>query len=119
MTIEQLQRWKNAKERETQAQEERRAIEDEITASIILPLEGYERFALGDEVVKITTKLNRKVDNKMVDDMPEIHKYFRKKYELDKRNFDTAPDDVKALVYGAITTEPARPSFSLELKKGE
>jgi len=65
----------------------------------------------GDYMVKVVTRMNYKVDQAMAATLGG--KVFRVTYELDKREFDKLDEEDKGLVEGALTTTPAKPSFTI------
>ena len=65
----------------------------------------------GDYMVKVVTRMNYKVDQEMAANIGG--KVFRCKYELDKKEFDRLDEEDKGLVEGALTTTPAKPSFTI------
>ena len=124
MNKDQIKLWLGLKKAEEEAQEKRRALEDEIMkgADIATPrtisedVDGYK--------VKILTKLSKSIDSDklqeiasdhgLVDQLPVL---FRWKPEINKAVWDIADDQIKNVFADAITSKPARPYFSIELKK--
>ena len=114
--------WIEAKNAEKDAVDRRRLIEDEI-CRILEVQEADERTRrLEAEIftIKITCRINRKVDgdlaqeiaaeNGMEDYLPML---FRWKPELNMTAWESVGDNVKQVFSRAITATPGRPSFSI------
>lgn len=115
--------WLAAKQAEAEATERRRAIEDQLAEFLdIAPTdEGTKTANAGDYQVKATTRLNRKVDAQMVQEIAAEHgipqeaigRLFRWKPEINAAAWKAAPEQVTAILSKAITTTASRPSFSI------
>jgi len=65
----------------------------------------------GEFMVKVVTRMNYKVDQDVADGIGGLA--FRKKYELDKKEYDRLNPVDRDLVDTALTVTPAKPSFSI------
>lgn len=124
------QDWIDAKEAERAAIERRREIEDRLVAEFEIPetLEGtrtVEAETNGTEyTVKIVGRMNRKIN---ADELQEVAReagldsylgdLFRWKPEIIAAAWKAADKSITSVLEQAITTEPGRPSFSIEPKK--
>jgi hypothetical protein len=88
-------------------------------------IDGTTRVIDGDLSVKITTRLNRKIDSGKLQDLANEHglsdhlsTLFRWKPELDMKNWRQADESITKPLLGAITTTPSRPSFAITNEKG-
>ena len=115
--------WIAAKERERQAVEERRVIEDALIQELKIA-EAFEGTASREDAgysVKITARLNRKVDAEMVQELAAEHglsehlgTLFRWTPELNMKAWKSADETITAALAKAITIKPGRPSFSIQ-----
>ena len=115
--------WIAAKERERQAVEERRVIEDALIHEFKIA-EAFEGTASREDAgysVKITARLNRKVDAEMVQELAAEHglsehlgKLFRWTPELNMKAWKSADEKITAALAKAITIKPGRPSFQIQ-----
>jgi hypothetical protein len=120
--------WQRAKEMERIATEHRRAVEDELAKRMELPadLDGVRALKVGDLDVKVTGRINRKVDADEVQKLAaaaglEAHlsSLFRWKPEINLSAWKAADPAITTPLLGAITSEPGRPSFAVTSKKKE
>jgi len=65
----------------------------------------------GEYLLKVVTKVNYKVDQDMADKIGGLA--FRRKYELDKKEFDRMNEVDRKLVESALTVSLAKPHFSV------
>ena len=115
--------WIAAKERERQAVEERRVIEDALIQELKIA-EAFEGTASREDAgysVKITARLNRKVDAEMVQELAAEHglskhlgTLFRWTPELNMKAWKSADETITAALAKAITIKPGRPSFQIQ-----
>ena len=115
--------WIAAKERERQAVEERRVIEDALIHELKIA-EAFEGTASREDAgysVKITARLNRKVDAEMVQELAAEHglsehlgTLFRWTPELNMKAWKSADETITAALAKAITIKPGRPSFQIQ-----
>ena len=121
------QLWLKAKEAEQKAVETRRELEDKLSELLAIDdsIDGTTRVIDGDLSVKITTRLNRKVDSGKLQDLAAEHglsdhlpTLFRWKPEIDMKNWRNADESITKPLLDAITTTPSRPSFAITNTKG-
>jgi hypothetical protein len=118
--------WIDAKNAEKEATDRRRLIEDEIVRLLEI-LETDDRnikLAIGDYNLRITCRINRKVDGDLAQEIAAengmeefLPMLFRWKPELSMSAWDAVGDNVKQLFLRAITATPGRPSFSITMEK--
>lgn len=116
-------KWLQAKELEREAVEERRVIEDKLIQSLKVDdsKDGSKTYNEGEYKVKVTTRLNRKVDADSLIDLAQnagigqehLQALFRWKPELNLREWQNAAESITKPLEGAITTKPGRPSFNI------
>lgn len=115
--------WIAVKERERQAVEERRVIEDALIQEFKIA-EAFEGTASREDAgysVKITARMNRKVDAEMVQELAAEHglskhlgTLFRWTPELNMKAWKSADETITASLAKAITIKPGRPSFQIQ-----
>ena len=115
--------WIAAKERERQAVEERRVIEDALIQELKIA-EAFEGTVSREDAgysVKITARMNRKVDAEMVQELAAEHglsghlgTLFRWTPELNMKAWKSADETITAALAKAITIKPGRPSFQIQ-----
>lgn len=120
------QEWLDAKEEERAAIDERRAIENELVEQLNIPesLEGTKTFDDGEFVIKVVGRMNRKIN---ADDLQDVAResgldsylgdLFRWKPEINAAAWKAADKSITSVLERAITTEPGRPSFTIERKE--
>lgn len=117
--------WMVAKRREREAIEERRSIEDQLAKIMEIDetKEGTVNLVDNDVRVRVTSRLNRKIDSQKLQDIAAEHgisdhlpTLFRWKPEIDMRTWRNADESITKPLLDAITTVPSRPSFQI---KGE
>lgn len=115
--------WIVAKNAEATAVADRRNIEDRIREIVGLEgdAEGTTTLKVESYKVKITNRLDRKVDAEKVQDIAAEHgltlhlsSLFRWKPEINMSAWKSADQSITGPLLGAITTKPGRPSFSIE-----
>jgi hypothetical protein len=118
--------WMQAKEDERAATERRREIEDQIRslANIADDSEGVQNVDAGLWKVKVTCRLDRKVDSDKVQELAyengltdHLATLFRWKPEINMKAWDAAAPQITTALAGAITTKPGRPSFAIQPKE--
>jgi len=113
--------WKRLKEAETQAQEQRRELEDQILAALNLgPFEGTKSFDLEGVTLKLTGRMNRRIDSDKLQEIAiesglteHLSTLFRWKPEIAAAAWKSADETVTRPLLDAITTTAGRPSFSI------
>lgn len=126
MTNPMYQDWIDAKEAERAAVERRREIEDRLVKEFEIPetLEGTRSVDADGYIVKIVGRMNRKIN---ADELQEVAReagldsclgdLFRWKPEIIAAAWKAADKSITSVLEQAITTEPGRPSFSIERKE--
>ena len=118
--------WLEAKSVEKDAVEQRRLIEDEICRLLEVKQtdEGTKKVEANPFVIKIASRINRKVDGDIAQDIAAEHDMydhlsvlFRWKPELSMTAWDGVGDNVKSVFARAITATPGRPSFTITTEK--
>ena len=118
--------WLAAKEAERQAVEQRRAIEDQLIAELRIAEtdEGTRTVEAGEYKVKITCRMNRRVDADALQEIAAEHgitdhlgDLFRWKPEINAKAWKSADESITTPLLAAITTQPGRPSFAIELNQ--
>lgn len=120
------QMWIEAKAAERRATEERRKIEDRLLSLIGIPesFEGAQNSEAGEYKIKVTGRMNRKVD---VDKLQEVARengvfdhlqsLFRWKADINAAQWKLTDASITEPLLTAITTTPGRPSF--QITRGE
>jgi len=118
--------WIEAKNAEHDAVEKRRLIEDEICRLLEVQQgdEGTKKVEAEPFIIKIASRINRKVDGEMAqeiaaeNDMQDhLSLLFRWKPELSMTAWNGVGDNVKNVFSRAITATPGRPSFTITMEK--
>ena len=118
--------WGKAKAAEAAAIEHRRKIEDEIIGWLGVSdgLDGTESHEVDGYVLKITGRMNRKVDSDRLQEIAAEHdlsghlgSLFRWKPELNLAAWKNAASTITAPLAAAITTTPGRPSVAITHKE--
>ena len=116
------QQWMQAKAAESVAVENRRKLEDEITAILDLAAdeEGTVTAKRDGYVVKATCRLNRKIDSEQLQELARdsglsehLASLFRWKPELNMKEWKAAAPEITGPLSGAITTTAGRPSYTI------
>ena len=112
-----IEQWRLAKEAEQHAVEMRRQIEDELVEIFGVDIACDRSVKLGH--IRITTRLTRKVDADLVQEIAAehhltefLHTLFRWKPEVDLKAWKYVDPDVQLKLSPAITVTAGRPSFS-------
>ena len=118
--------WLEAKDAERDATEKRRLIEDELVRLLEVQQtdEGTKKVEASPFVIKIASRINRKVDGGIAQEIAAEHDMqehlsllFRWKPELSMTAWDGVGDNVKNVFARAITATPGRPSFTITTEK--
>ncbi len=118
--------WVEAKAREAKAIKDRRDIEDEMIRLMNLPetLEGTKTEKAGQFVVKVTGRINRKVNGDMLQELAAEHglsdhltSLFRWKPEINMAAWKATDAAITTPLLRAITSEAGRPSFSINAQE--
>lgn len=118
--------WLAAKEAERLAVEQRRAIEDQLIAELRVAEtdEGTRTVEAGKYKVKITCRMNRRIDAEALQEIAaecgitdHLGDLFRWKPEINAKAWKAADESITKPLLAAITTQPGRPSFAIELNQ--
>jgi hypothetical protein len=118
--------WLMAKATEAAAQAHRRAIEDQMRSLIGVPetLEGVTMAAPEGYEIKVTGRIDRKVDNEKLQELAaeaglsdHLPSLFRWKPELNMNVWKATDKSITDALAGAITAKPSRPSFAITPKE--
>ena len=116
------EQWMRAKAKEAEAVSERRAIEDQMAYEMNLDnsKEGSNTQHLDGFRVKITQRLNKKIDAEKLQDIAaheglsdQLGILFRWKPEINMKLWNSADKSITRPLSDAITVTPGRPSFSI------
>ena len=119
------QDWLDAKEAERSAVERRRALEDRMIADFEIPetLDGTRTVDADGYKVKIVGRMNRRIDAEALQEVAREAGYseylstlFRWKPDIIAAAWKAADQAITSVLEQAITTEPGRPSFTIEPK---
>jgi hypothetical protein len=117
------QNWLDAKEAEAVAVARRRQLEDKLASLIGVAenMEGTENVETdGGYKIKITGRINRKVDGKRIQEIAaeeglveHLPSLFRWKPEINMTAWKSADKSITEPLLGGITTQPGRASFAI------
>ena len=119
------QMWLDAKQKEKEATDDRRTVEDQIKKLVRISdtLEGTETFTPSKYEIKIEGRIDRKVDGDKVQELAaefglgeHLAKLFRWKPEINMTAWKAADATITGPLAGAITAKPGRPSFKITIK---
>lgn len=114
--------WSYAKAAEAEAVEQRRQIEDKLTAALGISEtdEGVKTAETLNYKIKVTSRLTRKVDADLIQEIAAEHglshllpTVCRWKPELDMRAWKALDEAPRQALSKAITTTAGRPSYSI------
>lgn len=118
--------WLIAKATEAAAQAHRRTIEDQMRSLIGVPetLEGVTKAAPEGYEIKVTGRIDRKVDSEKLQELAaeaglsdHLPNLFRWKPELNINVWKATDKSITDALAGAITAKPSRPSFAITPKE--
>jgi hypothetical protein len=118
--------WHAEKEVERIAVENRRRLEDEMRDQLCVAenLDGVQTTEIGNYVIKITGRIDRKVDADKIQELATQHgleshlsTLCRWKPELNLSVWKATDPTITKLLAPAITAKPGRPSFSIAHKE--
>ena len=122
-----IESWITEKEIERAASENRRYIEDALIDALGVDsnVEGSKTFEIDQFKVKTTARMTRKIDSDKLQEIASEHglsehlgDLFRWSPAINAKAWNSADKEMIAPLLDAITTKPARTSFSIE-KTGE
>ncbi len=120
------QLWLAAKAEEREAIEQRRRIEDRLKSMIGIAetLDGTETASPDHFTIKVTGRIDRKVDADLVQEIAAEHglsdhleRLFRWKPEINMTAWKAADPSITRVLAPAITAKPGRPSFAITPKE--
>lgn len=120
--------WTIAKMEEAAATSYRRQIEDKLVKHfrIAEQFEGTDNREVGQYVVKIEGRMNRKVSADKLQELAaangleeHLTSLFRWKPEIAAAAWKAADESITKPLLGAITTTPGRPTFTITMKEYE
>jgi len=120
------EKWLAAKQAEAEAIAKRRDIEDRIksVAGISESQEGTEIVSPDHYTIKITGRIDRKVDSDKLQELAaeyglsdHLSSLFRWKPEINMMAWKAADESITKPLAAAITAKPGRPSFSITPKE--
>lgn len=124
MTLQELsQAWLDAKAVEKSAQDQRRHIEDKLLSALGTAenLDGTETHTPDGYRVKVTGRINRKVDSARLQEIArengisdQLGVLFRWKPEINTAVWKATSDNITNVLSEAVTATPGRPSISIE-----
>jgi hypothetical protein len=118
--------WIEAKARETKAIKERRDIEDKMRSLIGVPdnLDGTTTAKPDGFVVKVTGRINRKVNGDLLQELAaengltdHLTSLFRWKPEINMAAWKATDAAITTPLLKAITSEAGRPSFAITIQE--
>jgi len=116
--------WTIAKMEEAAATNYRRQIEDKLVKhfNVAESFEGTQNREVGQYVVKIEGRMNRKVNADKLQELAAAHgleehlsSLFRWKPEIAAAAWKAADESITKPLLGAITTTPGRPTFTITM----
>lgn len=119
-------KWLDWKDKEKQAVDARRQLEDEMRryANLEGDLDGTETILGATVKIKIVGRIDRKVDSDKLQELAAEHgltehlgALFRWKPEINMSAWKMADSSITRPLSDAITAKPGRPSFSVEIIK--
>jgi hypothetical protein len=118
------EQWLVAKRVERDATESRRAIEDAMLAAIPKTDEGTKQIKSDEYSIKVTYRIDRKVDAELVQEIAAEHglsehlgRLFRWKPEVNMTAWKAADESITRPLAAAITAKPGRPSFAITIEE--
>lgn len=114
--------WISAKNTEREAIENRRVIEDQLVEMMAINMteEGVNNLKTNGYQIKATTRMTRKVDSDLVQEIAQEYGLthylpilFRWKPELELRAWKSTGKEITDKLLPAITTTAGRPSFAI------
>lgn len=125
--LNQLSRlWLAAKAEERESVEQRRRIEDRLKSMIGIAetLGGTETASPDGFTIRVTGRIDRKVDADLVQEIAAEHglsdhlaQLFRWKLEINMTAWKAADPSITRVLAPAITAKPGRPSFAITPKE--
>jgi hypothetical protein len=126
MSQQLFHQWLKAKADEAAAIQARREIEDKISGLFDLSpaLDGTQTHKDGQYIVKVTGRINRKVNGDKLQEVAAEHglsdhltSLFRWKPEINMAAWKAAAPAITGPLADAITSTPGRPSFTITIQE--
>ena len=118
-----VNKWLRLKEAEKQATEQRREVEDQLLQFVKVKQDGSATTKLDNVTIKVTSRLNRRVDGDLLQDIAAEHGLteqlgvlFRWKPDINITAWRSADPSITTPLLDAITTSEGRPSFQIITK---
>ena len=117
-------RWLELKEQEEYVVSERRLIEDQITSLMKIQesLDGVETCKINNMVIKVTGRIDRKVNAEMVQEIAaenglteHLSSLFRWTPAINMAAWKKCSPEITTILLGAITSKPGRPSYKITI----
>ena len=115
-----VNKWLRLKEAEKQATEQRREVEDQLLQFVKVKQDGSATTKLDNVTIKVTSRLNRRVDGDLLQDIAAEHGLteqlgvlFRWKPDINITAWRSADPSITTPLLDAITTSEGRPSFQI------
>jgi len=112
--------WLSLKEQERQATEARREVEDQLIGLVKSKPDGSATTKLDGVTIKVTTRVNRRIDGDLLQDIAAEHgltehlgTLFRWKPDLNLSAWKSADQSITDPLLDAITSSEGRPSFNI------
>ena len=118
--------WLGFKSAEEKATTERRKVEDQMVKLLAIPpdFESTETAEPEGFVVKVSGRIDRKVDGEKVQELAaefglteHLAKLFRWKPEINMAIWKASDESITRPLAAAITAKPGRPSFKITFKE--
>lgn len=118
--------WLGFKSAEEKATTERRKVEDQMVKLLAIPpdFESTETAEPEGFVVKVSGRIDRKVDGEKVQELAaefglteHLAKLFRWKPEINMSIWKASDESITRPLSAAITAKPGRPSFKITIKE--
>lgn len=120
------EQWVLAKNIEREAVDNRRIVEDKLTALMAINMkeEKVNSLKANGYQIKATTRMNRKVDSDLVQEI--AHEYgltdylstlFRWKPEIELKAWKQADKEITDKLLTAVTTTAGRPSYAITIEE--
>ena len=118
--------WLGFKTAEEKATTERRKVEDQMVKLLAIPpdFESTETAEPEGFVVKVSGRIDRKVDGEKVQELAaefglteHLAKLFRWKPEINMTIWKASDESITRPLAAAITAKPGRPSFKITIKE--
>jgi hypothetical protein len=117
-------RWLELKVQEDYVISERRYIEDQISSLIKIQetLEGVETKKIGNFVIKVTGRIDRKVNSEMLQEIAaenglseHLSALFRWTPAINMTAWKRCSPEITDVLLGAVTSKPGRPSYKITI----